>query len=76
MPTLEEDKLGFFVSPAKVCDEDLNFETFYLSQSKTIVYPTEISTQDQMNAIEASGTLDFWNDPAEDIYSEKPDDAG
>ena len=33
-----------------------------------VVFPSEANTIDQMNIVEVSGTLDFWNDEAEDIY--------
>ena len=29
---------------------------------------TDLSTADQMAAVEASGTLGFWGEPAEDVY--------
>ena len=35
----------------------------------------DLTTEDIMRAVEASGTLDFWNDPEEDVYNEsKADD--
>ena len=37
-----------------------------------VVFPPDITVIDQMNMVEASGTLDFWDDGAEDIY--KADD--
>ncbi len=27
-----------------------------------------VTTADMMNLVEVSGTLDFWNDPEEDVY--------
>ncbi len=32
--------------------------------------PSDVDTQDQMNVVEASGILDFWIDPAEDVYDD------
>ncbi len=31
-------------------------------------FPSDLTTQDQMNAIDYSGCLDFWDDPEENIY--------
>ena len=55
--------------------EELRTETSYEGSSSTIMYPSDATTDDQMNIVEASGTLDFWNDPAEDVYSENDGDA-
>ena len=72
MPATE--KLAF-PSPVVVCDEELKTQTLYCRAVRTITYPADATTEDQMSVIEASGALDFWNDPAEDIYSEKHGDA-
>lgn len=44
----------------------------YVTQTRfdgvSATYPLDFSTEDVIRAIDASGTLDFWNDPAEDIY--------
>ncbi len=62
--------------PAGVVTEaDLQTQTVYRRCFRTIVHPADASTVDQMNAIEVSGTLDFWNDPEEDLYTEKDGDA-
>ena len=42
--------------------------TFCPIPPTVIVFPSEANTIDQMNVVEVSGTLDFWNDEAEDIY--------
>ena len=31
--------------------------------------PSDPTSEQMMRAVEVSGVLDFWNDPAEDIYS-------
>lgn len=62
--------------PAGVVTEaDLQTQTVYRRCFRVIVHPADASTVDQMNVIEISGTLDFWNDPAEDVYTEKDGDA-
>jgi hypothetical protein len=38
------------------------------------IYPADATTLDLMYLAEKSGVLDFWNDPAEDVYGE--DDNG
>lgn len=37
--------------------------------------PADASVEDQMRAVEASGTLDFWADEEEDQYDETDGDA-
>ena len=55
-----------FLPPILVQDDELQTETVYLVRAcKTIVHPSDVDIQDQMNVVEASGTLDFWDDPAE-----------
>jgi hypothetical protein len=46
----------------------LSSMTFCHTRPTVVVFPSEADTIDQMNIVEASGTLDFWNDEAEDIY--------
>lgn len=46
----------------------LSSMTFCPIPPTVIVFPSEANTIDQMNVVEASGTLDFWNDESEDIY--------
>ena len=53
---------------ATVAEEDLCSQTIYTSRSTTIEHPPDVSTLDQMNAVECSGTLEFWGDPEEDVY--------
>lgn len=50
------------------------FETHTSNDALFISHAVDITTEDVMRAIEASGTLDFWNDPAEDTYSEQDGD--
>ena len=33
-----------------------------------VVYPGDATTADQMNIVEVSGALSFWDDPEEDRY--------
>ena len=53
---------------ATVTEKDLRSRTIYQSSYTTIEHPPDASTLDQMNAVECSGTLEFWSDPEEDIY--------
>ena len=64
-----------FLDPVSVGDDELKTETVYNRVSSTILYPADASTEDQMNAMEASGTLDFWNHEEEDVYDENDGDA-
>ena len=64
-----------FPSGRLVEDDELQTETVYRGVCKTIMHPSDVNIQDQMNIVEASGTLDFWNDPAEDVYDESDGDA-
>lgn len=34
-----------------------------------ITVPSDATPQQRMKIVEASGTLDFWNDPSEDGYN-------
>ncbi len=58
-----------------VTEIELQTRTVYASLSTTIVYPADASTIDQMNLVEVSGAVDFWDDPAEDLYTENDGDA-
>jgi hypothetical protein len=64
-----------FRAPAVVEDDEVQTEPIYPRACKTIMHPSDVDIQDQMNVVEASGTLDFWNDPAEDVYDESNGDA-
>lgn len=59
----------------EVQDSDFETETTYSRVYRTICSPSDVSAEDQMHIVEASGTLGFWNDPSEDIYSGNDDDA-
>jgi hypothetical protein len=61
-----------FENASTVLDEELITQTTYVRVSAN--YSDDVSTFDVMNAVEAAGTLDFWNDPEEDIYSEDDGD--
>lgn len=54
--------------PAKVSDS----KTYCLFPATIVIFPPDITVIDQMNIVEVSGTLGFWDDQAEDIY--KADD--
>ena len=64
-----------FVPPVDAMDDDFETETSYCRVSSVICYPSDASTEDQMRLVEASGTLEFWDDPSEDIYTENDGDA-
>lgn len=57
------------VMPAAVTDDELQTQTVYVSYTGFVSSPPDASTADQMNVVEASGTLDFWDDPEEDGYT-------
>jgi hypothetical protein len=58
-----------------VHQEELQTQTTYVRVSSTITTPRDADTEDLMAAIEASGTLDFWNEPAEGGYRADDGDA-
>lgn len=64
-----------YIPAAVLTDDEFQTQTVYIRYARTIVHPEDASTIDQMNAIEVSGTLDFWNDPGEDLYTENDGDA-
>ena len=64
-----------FPDPVLLDDDELQTETIYMRTSSTIIHPSEATTQDQMNIVEASGSLEFWNDSSEDVYDENDGDA-
>ena len=69
MSNIIENKLEY-IPHRLVRDDEMITETFYNRICKTIVHSSDledIDTQDQMNIVEVSGTLDFWNDQEEDI---------
>jgi hypothetical protein len=72
--TMTENRLTFN-EPVDATDEDFTTETVYSRVSSTICYPSDASTEDQMNVVESSGTLEFWDDPSEDVYTESDGDA-
>jgi len=63
-----------FTESATISDEELTTQTKYIRSSATY-HPADVTTDDIMNVIEASGSLDFWNSPEEDKYSEHDGDA-
>lgn len=62
-----------FPGPSTLKEEEFQTQTSYDHLSAT--YSEDITTDDGMRAMEASGTLDFWNDPEEDLYSEQDGDS-
>ncbi len=64
-----------FPDPVLLSDDELRTETIYVRTSSTIIHPPDATTQDQMNIVEASGSLEFWNDSSEDVYGENDGDA-
>ena len=44
-------------------------ETIVLNRLITVSAPSDPTPNQMMRIVETSGTLDFWEDPAEDIYS-------
>lgn len=48
----------------------MNTQTLYGARLTVLVWPEDASTGDNMRLAEASGVLDFWREPEEDIYSE------
>ncbi len=64
-----------FLPEVLVQDDEFQTETVYPRACRTITHPSDVNIQDQMNVVEASGTLDFWDDPAEDVYDESDGDA-
>jgi len=60
--------LIFSINTVQEADDQV--ETVYDAVTGRVVYPSDVTIFDQMNLVETSGTLDFWNDPEEDIYDE------
>ena len=58
-----------------VREEDFQTLTTYVRYSSTITAPPDANAEDVMNAIESSGTLDFWSEPDEDQYRSDDGDA-
>lgn len=53
-----------------VTAEEYQTQTTYSRTLTELHVPSDVTTDDAMSAVEASGTLDFWNEPEEDIYDE------
>lgn len=64
-----------FPCPVSITEDEFGSETAYFRVHKTFTQPSDATTEDQMNVIEASGVLDFWDHPEEDAYNENNDDA-
>lgn len=60
---------------AQVIDKELATETTYRRVVRTITHPADATTRDQMRIVEASGAIDFWNSPEENIYGDNDGDA-
>lgn len=74
MSVATDNKLRF-ISPEASQEAEAKTETVYERVASTIVYPSDATTLDQMNLVEASSTLDFWADSNEDVYDEGDGDA-
>lgn len=59
-----------FVFEQLIPAEEAPTQTFAGPNSITQSGPADLSTDDLMNAAEVSGVLDFWNDPAEEVYDD------
>ena len=54
---------------------ELQTETVYERvNAGTLSSPDDATTDDQMNLVESSGVLNFWDSPDEDIYREADGD--
>ena len=62
-------------SPREVDVADLRTETRHVGPFPTFVHPPDPTAGERMKIIEASGTLAFWDDDGEDIYTENDGDA-
>lgn len=61
------------VLPSLTPDVERDFPNLCTRQNSiimTIVVPADPSPEQHMAMIEASGTLSFWDQPEEDIYSD------
>ena len=68
-----EQTVDFSIVPEiTVTESDLRTLTIYQTDYVTIEHPPDASTLDQMNVVECSGTLEFWNDAEEDILVNYP----
>jgi hypothetical protein len=56
-----------FLKPRDLDDEETQTTVMYASICYTV--PADPTPEQMMRAVESSGTLEFWDDPAEDIYS-------
>jgi hypothetical protein len=64
-----------FKQSASIYSDDLQTETVYQSVTGHVHTPSDVTTAEQMCAVEASGTLSFWDAPEEDKYSGNDGDA-
>ncbi|MDO8631408.1 MAG: hypothetical protein Q7R41_13045 [Phycisphaerales bacterium] len=72
MITTVENAISFTAEePGTVTESELRTRTSYVRAISFYSDPPDLTTTEIMQAIEASGTLDFWNDPEEDIYNEQ-----
>ena len=58
-----------------VSGNETQTQTVYASYTGIVSSPSDETTFDRMTIVEASGSLEFWNDPGEDIYTENDGDA-
>ena len=62
------------IPSVSLTEDELRTQTYH-RYSGTIVHPSDATTIDLMNAVEISGTLEFWGDTEEDQYTETDGDA-
>ena len=67
MTTTEGEQTTSSIAPP-VTESELLSRTINQTTYTTIEHPPDASTLDQMNAVECSGTLEFWSDAEEDVY--------
>ena len=72
MNTLTQDNFRMF-DPLDMAGASTR--TVHVGSTLTVIHPEEAAVNDLMNVVEASGVLNFWNDPEEDGYDEQDGDA-
>ncbi|MCO6436453.1 MAG: hypothetical protein J5J06_05145 [Phycisphaerae bacterium] len=64
---ISENTINMSPTPT-VSEDELSTQSSYAVPSAVVTCPADATTVDQMNIIEASGVLAFWDDPEEDRY--------
>lgn len=71
----EQPRAKIIETPSREIESDFpSAYTFSTARENIIVHPSDPDEHQRMALIEASGVLDFWNDPEEDIYTPDDDD--